>query len=72
MVSFVQFIKGYLNNRYLSEWRLLLFTIIVTVYLPICNVIRISCTPLFMNLYEGKEYKVYLGNEEVDNPEIVD
>ncbi len=29
----------------MAEWRLLLFTIIVTVYLPICNVIRISVTP---------------------------
>lgn len=25
-----------------------------------------------MNLYEGKEYKVYLGNEEVGDPEITD
>ena len=34
-----------INNRHLAEWRLLLFTIIVTVYLPICNVIRISFIP---------------------------
>ncbi len=25
-----------------------------------------------MNLYEGKEYKVYLGNEEIGDPEVVD
>ena len=25
-----------------------------------------------MNLYEGKEYTVYLGNEEVGDPEIID
>lgn len=25
-----------------------------------------------MNLYEGKEYKVYLGNEEIGDPEITD
>lgn len=23
-----------------------------------------------MNLYEGKEYKVYLGNEEIGDPEV--
>lgn len=25
-----------------------------------------------MNLYEGKEYKVYLGNEEIGDPEVTD
>ena len=25
-----------------------------------------------MNLYEGKEYRVYLGNEEIGDPEITD
>lgn len=25
-----------------------------------------------MNLYEGKKYKVYLGNEEIGDPEITD
>ncbi len=25
-----------------------------------------------MNLYEGKEYKVYLGNEEIGDPEVID
>ena len=25
-----------------------------------------------MNLYEGKQYKVYLGNEEIGDPEITD
>lgn len=25
-----------------------------------------------MNLYEGKEYKIYLGNEEIGDPEITD
>ena len=34
-----------LRNRHLAEWRFLLFTIIVTVKAPICNVIRISSTP---------------------------
>ena len=29
------------RNRHLPEWRFLLFTIIVTVKAPICNVIRI-------------------------------
>ena len=33
------------RNRHLEEWRFLLFTIIVTVNRPICNVIRISNTP---------------------------
>ncbi len=44
-LCFMQLFKGYLNNRHLAEWRLLFFTIMVTVYLPICNVIRISFTP---------------------------
>ena len=34
-----------LRNRHLAEWRFLLFTMIVTVNRPICNVIRISNTP---------------------------
>ena len=25
-----------------------------------------------MNLYEGKEYSVYLGNEEIGDPEVID
>ena len=25
-----------------------------------------------MNLYEGKEYKVYLGNEEIGDPEVTE
>ena len=25
-----------------------------------------------MNLYEGKKYKVYLGNEEIGDPEMTD
>ncbi len=25
-----------------------------------------------MNLYEGKEYKVYIGNEEIGDPEVTD
>jgi len=25
-----------------------------------------------MNLYEGKAYKVYLGNEEIGDPEVTD
>ena len=33
------------GNRHLPEWRFLLFTMIVTVKAPICNVIRISSTP---------------------------
>ena len=37
-------IIGYINNRHLPEWRLLRFTINVTVKLPICNVIRIALT----------------------------
>ncbi len=40
----------------------------------------LNTTPLYpsklrrqiMNLYEGKEYKVYLGNEEVGDPEVTD
>ncbi|MBR2409428.1 MAG: NUDIX domain-containing protein [Lachnospiraceae bacterium] len=40
----------------------------------------LNITPLYpsklrrqiMNLYEGKEYKVYLGNEEVGDPEVTD
>nr|DAU57071.1 MAG TPA: hypothetical protein [Caudoviricetes sp.] len=30
----------------MAEWRFLLFTMIVTVKAPICNVIRMSLTPL--------------------------
>lgn len=33
------------RNRHLAEWRFLLFTMIVTVKAPICNVIRMSLTP---------------------------
>ena len=41
---------------------------------------RLNTTPLYpsklrrqiMNLYEGKAYKVYLGNEEMGDPEVVD
>ena len=33
------------KDRHLAEWRSLLFTMIVTVNRPICNVIRISNTP---------------------------
>lgn len=29
-------------------------------------------TKQIMNLYEGKPYKVYLGNEEVGDPEVTD
>jgi len=25
-----------------------------------------------MNLYQGKEYSVYLGNEEIGDPEVID
>ena len=25
-----------------------------------------------MNLYEGKAYRVYLGNEEIGDPEVTD
>ena len=40
----------------------------------------LNTTPLYpsklrrqiMNLYEGKSYKVYLGNEEVGDPEVTD
>ncbi len=40
----------------------------------------LNTTPLYpsklrrqiMNLYEGKEYKVYLGNEELGDPEVTD
>ena len=40
----------------------------------------LNATPLYpsklrrqiMNLYEGKAYKVYLGNEEMGDPEVVD
>ena len=40
----------------------------------------LNTTPLYpsklrrqiMNLYEGKAYKVYLGNEEMGDPEVVD
>ncbi len=40
----------------------------------------LNTTPLYpsklrrqiMNLYEGKEYKVYLGNEEIGDPEVTD
>lgn len=40
----------------------------------------LSTTPLYpsklrrqiMNLYEGKEYQVYLGNEEIGDPEVTD
>ena len=40
----------------------------------------LNTTPLYpsklrrqiMNLYEGKTYKVYLGNEEMGDPEVVD
>ena len=32
------------RNRHFAEWRFLLFTIIVTVNRPICNVIRIGVT----------------------------
>ncbi len=40
----------------------------------------LNITPLYpsklrrqiMNLYEGKEYTVYLGNEEVGDPEVID
>ena len=41
---------------------------------------RLNTTPLYpsklrrqiMNLYEGKAYKVYLGNEEMGDPEVVE
>ena len=40
----------------------------------------LNTTPLYpsklrrqiMNLYEGKEYRVYLGNEEIGDPEVTD
>jgi len=40
----------------------------------------LNTTPLYpsklrrqiMNLYEGKEYQVYLGNEEIGDPEVMD
>ena len=40
----------------------------------------LNTTPLYpsklrrqiMNLYEGKAYKVYLGNEEIGDPEVTD
>lgn len=40
----------------------------------------LNTTPLYpsklrrqiMNLYEGKEYKIYLGNEEIGDPEVTD
>ena len=40
----------------------------------------LNTTPLYpsklrrqiMNLYEGKAYKVYLGNEEIEDPEVTD
>lgn len=40
----------------------------------------LNTTPLYpsklrrqiMNLYEGKEYKIYLGNEEIGAPEVTD
>lgn len=40
----------------------------------------LNTTPLYpsklrrqiMNLFEGKEYKVYLGNEEIGDPEVID
>ena len=41
---------------------------------------RLNMTPLYpsklrrqiMNLYEGKEYQVYLGNEEIGDPEVTE
>ena len=70
----VGFMLGYLftNNRHLAEWRLLLFTTMVTVNLPICNVIRIGITssqrvianrpPLFSSAPtpSGNEYLIIL------------
>ena len=37
-----------IRNRHLAEWRFLLFTMIVTVNRPICNVIRIAPPPFGM------------------------
>jgi len=37
------------RSRHLAEWRFLLFTIIVTVNRPICNVIRMSSPPFGVN-----------------------
>ena len=39
------FISECLRNRHLAEWRFLLFTMIVTVKGPICNVIRMASPP---------------------------
>ena len=36
------------KDRHLAEWRSLLFTMIVTVNRPICNVIRIASPPFGM------------------------
>ncbi|MBR5128343.1 MAG: NUDIX domain-containing protein [Roseburia sp.] len=44
------------------------------------NIKTLNTTPLYpsklrrqiMNLHEGKSYKVYLGNEEIGDPEITD
>lgn len=44
------------------------------------DISTLNTTPLYpsklrrqiMNLYEGKPYKVYLGNEEVGDPEVTD
>lgn len=44
------------------------------------DITTLNTTPLYpsklrrqiMNLHEGKAYKVYLGNEEIGNPEITD
>lgn len=41
---------------------------------------KLNVTPLYpsklrrqiMNLYEGKEYRVYLGNEEIGDPEVTE
>ena len=40
--SFLRIVFG---NRHLAEWRFLLFTMIVTVKGPICNVIRMASPP---------------------------
>ena len=40
-------VERFQGNRHPARWRFLLFTIIVTVNRPICNVIRIGLTPLF-------------------------
>ena len=46
----------------------------------VLDIKTLNTTPLYpsklrrqiMNLYEGKEYKVYLGNEEIGDPEVTE